>query len=149
LVAAIAVDALGSSNVVGVAIPSRYSSPASAADAGLLAQNLDIRLMNIPIEKPFQAYLEILAEAFEGTEPNVTEENIQARIDVGWEKWTPKSGKIERRRCQNERGSARKVDEGVSRGSGENGNGREYIVTGGSPSAVLATIDVSDLGEGR
>ncbi len=80
LVAAIAVDALGSSNVVGVTMPSRYSSPASAADAGLLARNLDIRLMNIPIEKPFQAYLEILAEAFEGTEPNVTEENIQARV---------------------------------------------------------------------
>jgi len=56
-------------------------------------------------------------------------------------------GEIERRRCQNERGSARKIHKAVSRGSGENGNGRENIVTRGSPSAILAAIDVSDLGE--
>lgn len=80
LVAAIAVDALGPSNVVGVAMPSRYSSPASISDAERLAQNLGIRLITIPIEKAFQAYLEMLAKAFEGTEPNVAEENIQARI---------------------------------------------------------------------
>ena len=80
LVAAIAVDALGSSNVVGVAMPSRYSSPASTSDAELLAQNLGIRLMTIPIEKVFQAYLDILAASFEGTESNVAEENVQARI---------------------------------------------------------------------
>ena len=80
LVAAIAVDALGPSNVVGVAMPSRYSSPASVSDAELLAQNLSIRLITIPIEKAFQAYLEVLAASFEGTEPNVAEENIQARI---------------------------------------------------------------------
>ena len=80
LVAAIAVDALGSSSVVGVAMPSRYSSPASASDAEHLAQNLGIRLMTIPIEKVFQAYLDMLAASFEGTKPNVTEENIQARI---------------------------------------------------------------------
>ena len=80
LVAAIAVDALSSSNVVGVAMPSRYSSPATTSDAELLAQNLGIRLMTIPIEPAFQAYLEMLANAFEGTEPNVAEENIQARI---------------------------------------------------------------------
>ena len=80
LVAAIAVDALESSNVVGVAMPSRYSSPGSISDAELLAQNLNIKLLTIPIEKTFQAYLDILAKAFEGTEPNVAEENIQARI---------------------------------------------------------------------
>ncbi len=80
LVAAIAVDALESSNVVGVAMPSRYSSPGSLSDAELLAQNLGIRLITISIEQAFQAYLDILAKAFEGTEPNVTEENIQARI---------------------------------------------------------------------
>ncbi len=80
LVAAIAVDALASSNVVGVAMPSRYSSPASTSDAELLAQNLGIRLMTIPIEPAFQAYLEMLANAFKGTEPNMAEENIQARI---------------------------------------------------------------------
>ncbi len=80
LVAAIAVDALGPSSVVGVAMPSRYSSPGSISDAELLAHNLDIRLITIPIEKVFQDYLEMLAPSFEGTEPNVTEENIQARV---------------------------------------------------------------------
>ena len=80
LVAAIAVDALGSSNVIGVSMPSRYSSPGSVTDAELLARSLGIRLMNIPIEKVFHAYLEMLADSFEGAEPNVAEENIQARI---------------------------------------------------------------------
>jgi NAD+ synthase (glutamine-hydrolysing) len=80
LVATVAVDALGSSNVVGVAMPSRYSSPGSISDVKLLAQNLGIRLLTIPIETVFQAYLEVLAAPFEGTEPNLAEENIQARI---------------------------------------------------------------------
>ncbi|MFC1928613.1 NAD+ synthase [Chloroflexota bacterium] len=80
LVAAIAVDALGSSNVEGVAMPSRYSSPGSISDAGLLAKNLGVKLITIPIDKAFQAYLDTLAEAFKGTEPDIAEENIQARI---------------------------------------------------------------------
>ncbi|MFC2071091.1 NAD+ synthase [Chloroflexota bacterium] len=80
LVAAIAVDALGSSNVEGVAMPSRYSSPDSISDAVLLAKNLGIKLITIAIDKAFQAYLDTLAEAFKGTEPDVAEENIQARI---------------------------------------------------------------------
>ncbi|HEY49084.1 MAG TPA: NAD+ synthase [Dehalococcoidia bacterium] len=80
LVAVIAVDALGASNVVGVAMPSRYSSLGSTSDAELLVQNLGIRLITIPIERIFQAYLEELAAPFEGAEPNVAEENIQARI---------------------------------------------------------------------
>jgi len=80
LVAAVAVDALGKSNVVGVAMPSRYSSPGSVSDAELLAKNLGIKLLTIPIEKVFQAYHDTLAEAFKGTKPDVTEENIQARI---------------------------------------------------------------------
>jgi len=80
LVAAIAVDALGKSNVVGVAMPSRYSSPGSLSDAELLAENLGIKLLTIPIERMFKAYLDTLAGAFKGMEPNVTEENIQARI---------------------------------------------------------------------
>ena len=80
LVATIAVDALGSSNVVGVAMPSRYSSPGSVSDAESLAHNLGISLLNIPIEKVFEAYLDMLAPSFKGKELDATEENIQARI---------------------------------------------------------------------
>ena len=80
LVAAIAVDALGPSNVVGVSMPSRYSSPGSQSDAKALARNLSIVLMTIPIEEVFHAYLDVLSGAFENTDPNVAEENIQARI---------------------------------------------------------------------
>jgi len=80
LVAAVAVDALGAADVVGVAMPSRYSSAGSLSDAALLAHNLDIGLMVIPIEEVFQAYLGTLAQSFAGAGPNVAEENIQARI---------------------------------------------------------------------
>ena len=80
LVAAIAVDALGASNVVGVVMPSRYSSPGSSRDAELLAKNLGIVFLTIPIEPPFAAYLDVLGEAFVGTKVDVAEENIQARI---------------------------------------------------------------------
>ncbi len=80
LVAAVAVDALGPSNVVGIAMPSRYSSPGSISDAKLLSRNVGIKLITIPIEKVFQAYLEVLAPSFKGSEPSVAEENIQARI---------------------------------------------------------------------
>jgi NAD+ synthase (glutamine-hydrolysing) len=66
LVAAIAVDALGGLNVVGVAMPSRYSSAGSLSDAELLAKNLGIKLLQIPIEKVFQAYHDTLTEAFKG-----------------------------------------------------------------------------------
>ena len=80
LVAAIAVDALGADNVVGVSMPSRYSSPGSKSDAELLAKNLGIELKIITIEKAFSSYLEMLAAPFKNTQPDVTEENIQARI---------------------------------------------------------------------
>ncbi|HEY78801.1 MAG TPA: NAD+ synthase [Dehalococcoidia bacterium] len=80
LVATVAIDALGRSNVVGVAMPSRYSSPGSLSDAEILAENLGIKMLTVPIEKVFQAYLGALAQAFKGTESNVAEENIQARI---------------------------------------------------------------------
>ncbi|HEY41199.1 MAG TPA: NAD+ synthase [Dehalococcoidia bacterium] len=80
LVATVAVDALGKSNVVGVSMPSRYSSPGSISDAELLAKNLGIQLLTIPIEPAFQAYLDMLMETLAGTQPDVTEENIQARI---------------------------------------------------------------------
>jgi len=80
LVATIAVDALGAANVITVSMPSRYSSPGSISDAELLAKNLDIRHINIPIENVFQTYLKTLADQFHDTKPNVAEENIQARI---------------------------------------------------------------------
>jgi len=80
LVATISVDALGADNVVGVSMPSRYSSPDSKSDAKALAKNLGIEFKVIPIEKAFSSYLETLAEHFKNTQPDVTEENIQARI---------------------------------------------------------------------
>ena len=80
LVAAIATDSLGADNVIGVSMPSRYSSPGSKSDAEALARNLGIQLKVIPIEKAFSSYLETLAEPFKNTQPDVSEENIQARI---------------------------------------------------------------------
>jgi NAD+ synthase (glutamine-hydrolysing) len=80
LVATVAVDALGKENVVGVAMPSQYSSPGSVSDAELLAKNLGIELFNIPIEKVFRSYLDILSDSFRDKTPDVTEENLQARI---------------------------------------------------------------------
>jgi len=80
LVAAIAVDALGSSNVTGIAMPSRYSSDGSISDTELLVKNLNMNLITIPIEKAFQSLLDMLADVFKGTEPDVAEENLQARI---------------------------------------------------------------------
>jgi len=80
LVAAIATDALGADNVVGVSMPSRYSSAGSKSDAEALARNLGIAFKVIPIEKAFSSYLETLAEPFKDTQPDVTEENIQARV---------------------------------------------------------------------
>ena len=80
LVAAIAADALGPENVVGVSMPSRYSSSGSKSDAEALARNLGIKFKVIPIEKAFSAYLETLAEPFKDTNPDATEENVQARI---------------------------------------------------------------------
>jgi NAD+ synthase (glutamine-hydrolysing) len=80
LVAVIATDALGADNVIGVSMPSRYSSSDSKSDAEALARNLGIEFQVIPIEKAFCSYLETLAEHFKNTKPDVTEENIQARI---------------------------------------------------------------------
>jgi len=80
LTAAIACDALGPENVLGVRMPSRYTSAESLEDAGLVAENLGMELMDFPIEPPHQGFLEILAEAFKGTIPGVAEENLQPRI---------------------------------------------------------------------
>jgi NAD+ synthetase len=83
VVACIASRALGAKNVLGVAMPSRYSSDHSRRDAADLARNLGIEFREIPIEPMFAAYLEQLAPAFAGREPDVTEENLQARVRGG------------------------------------------------------------------
>jgi NAD+ synthase (glutamine-hydrolysing) len=80
LTAAIAVDALGRKGVVGVTMPSQYSSKGSIEDSELLARNLGIRITKIPITEIFQAYLRTLSPSFKGLKTNVTEENVQARI---------------------------------------------------------------------
>ena len=80
LVAAIAVDALGPDSVVGISMPSRYSSEGSIIDARTLAENLGVELRTVPIEDPFGAYLDTLAPQFEGTETGIAEENLQSRI---------------------------------------------------------------------
>jgi NAD+ synthase (glutamine-hydrolysing) len=80
LVAAVAVDAIGAPNVHGVSMPSRYSSEGSIKDAQELADNLGIEMQIIPIEPAHAAFEEMLGRAFEGTQPGVAEENIQARI---------------------------------------------------------------------
>jgi len=80
LVAAVAVDALGPRGVVGVAMPSAYSSPESLEDARLLAENLGLEFKVIPIGKIFLSYLETLREPFARKKQDVTEENLQARI---------------------------------------------------------------------
>jgi NAD+ synthase (glutamine-hydrolysing) len=76
---ALAVSALGSDRVVGVTMPSRFSSPGSVEDSRLLAENLNIAFHEIPIAEPVGAFESILSEAFDGTDRGIAEENIQAR----------------------------------------------------------------------
>ena len=80
LVAVIAVDALGKKNVTGVFMPSQYTMPESGEDVQGLVKNLGIRLVTIPIQDIFKNYINTLSEEFTGMKPDVTEENIQARI---------------------------------------------------------------------
>ena len=80
LVATLAADALGKENVVGVSMPSRFSSPGSITDAQKLADNLGIEMLSLPIEPVFQTYLDSLAGVFRDTRLDTAEENIQARI---------------------------------------------------------------------
>ena len=80
LVAAVAVDALGTDNVRGVLMPSRYTSKRSNEDAEALAGNLRVKTMTIPIEGIFGAYLSTLKHVFARKSPDITEENIQARV---------------------------------------------------------------------
>ena len=80
LTAVIAADALGPDSVIGVSMPSRFSSEHSKTDAEDLAKRLGIRYESIPIDAVFQAYLDTLGPIFEGSQAGVAEENIQARI---------------------------------------------------------------------
>jgi len=80
LVATIATEALGSENVKGVLMPSPYTSRESLEDAYQLARNLNIEALTIPINKVFESYLKALEEVFQQTNPDITEENLQARI---------------------------------------------------------------------
>ena len=79
LVATIAADALGSEQVTGVLLPSRYSSPHSVEDALELARALGIQTLSLSIEPVFEAALDTLRDPFAGREPGLAEENIQAR----------------------------------------------------------------------
>ncbi len=79
LVAAIATEALGPENVIGIGMPSPYSSSGSIDDSRRLAANLGIRFEVIGITGLFEEYKRALAPLFAGTKPDLTEENIQSR----------------------------------------------------------------------
>src|SRR6266849_6245072 len=80
LTTAIAADALGPENVIGVRMSSRHTSAESLEDAGLVAEALGMQLMDFSIEPPHRGFEEILAPVFQGTNPGVAEENLQPRI---------------------------------------------------------------------
>lgn len=80
LVATIACDAIGKENVVGVSMPTRFNSRGTRNDARKLAANLGIEFMEIPIKRVMAAYEATLDPWFYGKHPDITEENLQARI---------------------------------------------------------------------
>jgi NAD+ synthase (glutamine-hydrolysing) len=80
LTAAIAVDAVGKENVIGVGMPGPYSSDHSITDARDLARNLGIRFELIPIENQYGAFINVLEPLFDGSPIGVTEENLQSRL---------------------------------------------------------------------
>jgi NAD+ synthase (glutamine-hydrolysing) len=80
LTAAIAVDAVGKENVIGVGMPGPYSSEHSVSDARDLAHNLGIRFELIPVKNQYDAFLDILEPLFDGSTIGVTEENLQSRL---------------------------------------------------------------------
>ena len=80
LTAAVACDALGPENVIGVRMPSRHTPPESLEDAGELAENLGMQLLDFSIEPAHKGFEQILADAFMGTKPGTAEENLQPRI---------------------------------------------------------------------
>jgi NAD+ synthase (glutamine-hydrolysing) len=80
LTATIAADSLGADRVLGIAMPSEFSSSHSIEDSKQLAANLGIEMLEIPITQPFHAYLEVFRHAFGEAEPGLAEENLQARV---------------------------------------------------------------------
>jgi NAD+ synthase (glutamine-hydrolysing) len=80
LVALVAVDALGPERVTCVTMPSPYSSSGTRDDAKELAANLGVELLELPIGEPMEGYDELLRQVFADREPDLTEENLQARI---------------------------------------------------------------------
>ncbi|MEW6112469.1 MAG: NAD+ synthase [Thermodesulfobacteriota bacterium] len=80
LTAVIAVEALGAENVIGVTMPSQYTSEGTLSDAGILARNLSMSLITIPLEQIFKTYLDVLAKPFGEGDLGVEAENLQARI---------------------------------------------------------------------
>ncbi|ABS60620.1 NAD+ synthase [Fervidobacterium nodosum] len=80
LVACIAVDALGAENVVGVSMPGPFSSEHSKEDAKILAENLGIKFLTIPIMEAYNSFLNMFKPVFEDRPFDITEENLQARI---------------------------------------------------------------------
>jgi len=80
VVACLAAEALGRDNILGLLLPSRYSSAGSLTDAEQLAHALDVKTHQISIEGPFKSYLELLEPHFQDYPQDVTEENMQARI---------------------------------------------------------------------
>ena len=80
LVALVAVDALGPDCVTCVTMPSPYSSQGTRDDAHVLAENLGVELLELPIGEPMKGYDELLGDVFAGRETDITEENLQARI---------------------------------------------------------------------
>jgi NAD+ synthase (glutamine-hydrolysing) len=80
LTAALAVEALGAERVHCVSMPSRYSSEATKGDARALAESLGTHFLELPIDHIYEGFESALAEVFEGREPDLAEENLQARI---------------------------------------------------------------------
>ena len=80
VVAALAADALGAGNVLGVTMPTEYSSPGSVDDSRALAENLGIRFLNIPIQESFAAVRAQFRGIFSGLPEDTTEENMQPRL---------------------------------------------------------------------
>ncbi len=80
LTATLAADALGPENVLGIAMPSEFSSSHSIEDAKQLAANLGVEMLEIPITSPFHSFVDVLRDAFGDAPPGVAEENLQARV---------------------------------------------------------------------